>query len=368
MAIKVKVEAPDGWLRLRWTYEGRRRSLSMGMRDIPLARTLAQSKANIIEADLMTGHYDDTLKRYRPGGDGGDDGGGVKLSAIALFDRFIKGRKVDDRTVEKYRAIASKLRAYFKDQAADMSVDVADGFREWLGGSLAPISQREYIRTLSTCWAWAMKENLQPTNPWADVVKLIKVSPKQRPRPFTKTEIEAIIRGFRDSRYYAYYTDFVVFMLGTGCRTGEAIGLRWSHLSEDCGKVWIGESVTRGVRKATKTNRAREFRLTPQLQMMLLKRRPEGYRPDDLVFPSPTGKPMVDRNFRKRAWVQVLAAAGVDYRKPYSTRSTFISHSLAQRHNPMSIAQMTGHDPEVMFKHYAADIGGGLQCPDIGIL
>jgi len=31
----------------------------------------------------------------------------------------------------------------------------------------------------------------------------------------------------------------------------------------------------------------------------------------------------------------------------------------------MTIAQMAGHDPEVLFSNYAADIQGGLQLPDI---
>jgi integrase len=55
----------------------------------------------------------------------------------------------------------------------------------------------------------------------------------------------------------------------------------------------------------------------------------------------------------------------VSYRKPYNTRHTFISHALASGMNPMTIAQMAGHDPEVLFANYAADIQGGLQLPDI---
>jgi integrase len=364
MVIKVSVESHRGWLRLRWSHQGKRPVLSMGMRDNPVGRRLAQNKANIIEADLMTGNYDATLAKYRSGE---SSSAKCNLTAAALFDRFMQQRKVDPRTVEKYRAIATKLRTYFQSKPANLNLAAADGFREWLGGSLQPISQKEYVRTVKTCWDWAVREGLLQAHPWDEVLKRIKVPPKQRKRPFTKAEITAILDGFRGSHYYAHYTDLVVFFLSTGCRTGEAIGLRWSHLSEDCSKVWIGESITRGVRKATKTNKAREFQLIPQLQAMLIKRRPDSYRPDDLVFPGARGGALNDRTFRK-AWVKVLAAAGVAYRKPYSTRSTMISHALAQRANPLAIAEMAGHDPEVMYKHYAAEINGGLQCPDIGIL
>ena len=83
------------------------------------------------------------------------------------------------------------------------------------------------------------------------------------------------------------------------------------------------------------------------------------------MFPSPKGEAIDDHNFRNRAWKTVLKDAGVSYRKPYNTRHTFISHALAGGLNPMTIAQMAGHDPEVLFSNYAADIQGGLQLPDI---
>jgi integrase len=106
---------------------------------------------------------------------------------------------------------------------------------------------------------------VEPHNPWVEVVRHVKVPPKQMPKPFTKEEIGAIIQAFRADRYYSHYTDFVEFLFGTGCRTSEAIGLRWGHLSDDCSTVWIGETLSRGVRKPTKTNRARTITLTPNI-------------------------------------------------------------------------------------------------------
>jgi integrase len=359
----VRLQVREDRLSLRWSYQGGRYYLALGLYDNPLARKVAQSRANQIEADLVTGNFDTTLQKYK--GKAADAPDVCGLTAVELFDRFTKQRGVDARTLEKYAAIRSKLFGYFNGRNADIGSEAADEFRQWLDGSLAPISQKEYIGTIATCWTWAVKQNLLSASPWGEVMKRVKVPPRQRPRPFTQVEITAIIGGFRESRYYRHYTDFVLFLLSAGCRTGEAIGLRWSHLSEDCGKVWIGESVTRGVRKSTKTNKSREFRLTPGLKALLLQRRPQDYRPDDLVFPSPKGGPIDDHNFRNRAWLKVLASSNVAYRKPYNTRHTFISHALAKGVNPMAIAQMTGHDPEILFKHYAADIQGGLELPDM---
>lgn len=363
--MAVKLESFKGRLRLRWSYQGERFHYSLGLDDTQLGRTIAQGRVTQIETDIITGNFDKTLARYRTGNN--PPAPGTKVTAADLFDRFTahKSKDLDPRTVGKYQAVRSKVSSLLRDERADIDKDRADRFRLDLSKDVSADTQKAYVTRMSACWQWGIKEGLVSVNPWGEVLKRIKVPPKQKPRPFTKEEITAILAGFRQSHHYSHYGDFVEFLLSTGCRTGEAIGLRWGHLSDDCGKVWIGESVSRGVRKSTKTNKAREFGLTSKLQTLLQNRRPSGYQPEDLVFQAPKGGAIDDHNFRNRAWKTVLKEVGVNYRKPYNTRHTFISHALASGVNPMTIAQMTGHDPEVLFQHYAADIQGGLQLPEI---
>jgi integrase len=362
----VKVESFRGRLRLRWSHNSKRHVMALGLYDTSVAQKVAQAKASVIEADLVTGNFDPTLKKYKTATTEADKTS-CCITAVELFDRFTSHREkgVIERTLEKYSAVAAKVAEYFGERLADVDADSADDFRSWLAERLAPVSMKEYLALVCTCWDWGMKHDLISDNPWNEVVKRVKVPPKQQARPFNHAEITAIVEGFSKSRYYRHYTEFVTFLFSSGCRTGEVIGLRWGHLTDDCSKVWIGESVTRGVRKSTKTNKSREFRLTESLRAMLLNRRPKDWKPDDLVFPAVKGGAIDDHNFRNRAWVTVLKVAGVTYRKPYNTRHTFISHALAQGMNPMTIAKMTGHDPEILFKNYAADIQGGLQLPEI---
>lgn len=160
---------------------------------------------------------------------------------------------------------------------------------------------KERIGLLKACWEWGQKKGLVVTNPWVELAQRIKVPPKQMPKPFTREEIGAIIQAFRSDRYYHPYADYIEFLFGTGCRTSEAIGLKWKHLSDNYSTVWIGESLSRGVRKSTKTNRARTIALTPRLKAMLLDRRLTNPDPEELVFTSPTGKAINDQNFRNRA-------------------------------------------------------------------
>jgi Transposase DDE domain/Arm DNA-binding domain len=139
----VRLQVRDHRLSLRWSYQGERYYLALGVYDEPLARKVAQSRANQIEADLVTGNFAPTLNKYR--GKSTDTPNVCALIAVELFDRFTKQRGGDARTLEKYSAIATKLRDYFKGRNADIDAEAAEDFRKWLDGSLAPISQKEYI-------------------------------------------------------------------------------------------------------------------------------------------------------------------------------------------------------------------------------
>jgi integrase len=361
--VTVRVESVQGLLRLRWSYEGKRQVISLRLRDTSTNRKVAEGRAGQIQGDIDGGIYDRTLKKYK--GESAPKGG--EITAVGLFDRFMqqRGKRVKKRTAERYSAVTVKLAGFFKSRSADVDPETAEQFGIWLRESLAPSTQKGYLALVKACWAWGIGENLVTVNPWGDVLKAVKVPKTQRPKPFTVAEIDKIIEGFKGHRHYRRYTDFAIFLLGTGVRTGEAIGLRWGHLTDDCSKVWIGESVSRGVRGGTKTGEDRDFKLMPKVQAMLLTRRPEQWKPDDLVFPSARGGLMDDRSFRKRAWTKILAQVEVDYRSPYKTRHTFISHALEKRFHPMKIARMTGHNPQILFKHYASDIDDGLPMPDL---
>lgn len=177
--------------------------------------------------------------------------------------------------------------------------------------------------------------------------------------------MKAIVNAFRQSEYYHRYADFVEFLLSTGCRTGEAIGLRWKHLSDDCSNVWIGEIWTRRKQRPPKTNRDRRFALNAKVQNLLLARKSATAKPDDFVFPSLRGLGIDDHNFSQRVWKKMLKEAGVPYRKLYNTRHTFISHALESGMSPVLIAHITGHNLETLLRHYAGIVNSRPTLPEI---
>jgi integrase len=62
----VAVENVRDFLRLRWSYQGERHTLSLGLPDSKVNREVAESRAKIINGDLATGNFDPTLRKYKP--------------------------------------------------------------------------------------------------------------------------------------------------------------------------------------------------------------------------------------------------------------------------------------------------------------
>jgi len=360
MANKVGINVLRGKLRLYWSYKGDRYYIHTGLEESIVNRKVAEAQALTIEADLATSNFDPTLVKYK-----GESSRKKNKSVSLLFEQFIrfKANRVNVRTLEKYNGLLPRLTDYFGNRGADgVKERDAIAFREYLLEDLSERTTKERLGLMASCWRWAVKAKLIrcEDNPWEDIP--LKVPPKQKPRPFTDGEIKRIIEGFRQSRHFNHYVPYVRFLFGTGVRTGEAIGLLWDHVSEDCTKIWIGESYSRGCRKETKTNKARDLVISGALVDMLLERRQES----GLVFPSPRGNPIDDHNFRNRAWTKSLERGGVEYRKPYNTRHTFISHCLASGMNPVDVAAITGHDVKTLYKDYAAVIGSTPKVPELG--
>jgi integrase len=351
-------------LRLVWSYAAKRYFLYLGFPDGKTNRIVAGQKARQIEGDIATGNFDPTLKKYKPEAVLRRS----QISAVTLFERFTESKLkyLASATLAKYTAITGYFKQYFKDKPAGaIATQEAEAFTNWLITQIKLITAKDRLALIKACWRWGIDRGLIESNPWEEMTKRVKPAPKQPPKPFSLEEIGAIVQAFRTDRYYSHYANYVEFLFGTGCRTGEAIGLQWKHISDDCSTVWIGESLSRGVRKSTKTNRARTIGLTPKLQAMLLARRPADYDPDGLVFPSPKGNAIDDCNFRNRAWKTVLTRLEIDYRKPYTTRHSLVSHALDLGMNPVMVAQLTGHDVRVLYQNYAGNVNSRPRLPEL---
>ena len=247
----VVIQTIRGRLCLVWSFAGQRYFLSLNLPDTSVNRNAAVFKAKLIERDIANDLFDPTLKKYKP-----ETGQSGALSVVQLFERFKqwKATKIDPRTIEKYQCLKVRLVEYFGSRSVSLIRErEAEQFRDWMLERMKAVTVQDRLSLLRACYRWGMKQDLVKANPWEDVK--LKVPPKQAPKPFTLEEIKLLIKTFRESRYYAHYADYVEFLFGTGCRSGEAIGLRWKHVADDCSSCWVGEIVTRNKRKDPNSDR-----------------------------------------------------------------------------------------------------------------
>lgn len=356
--VEVKVNPDKGRLRLTWSLSGRRYNLYLGLEDTKTNRLKAASTKLQIEADIEQDCFDSSLVKYKICKNQGEKPS--QDTCAEAFRRWIayKSTFVDANTVSWYGQTLSYVTKLLPNTKASLLTKAeANLFTQKikeLGLHLETIKRK--IENLAAAWKWNIENNYLTikTNPWKGLSKQIKAPPPLPPEPFTQTEAKAIIDGFRAHSRYSQLTPFVQFLFGTGCRTGEAIGLRWGDLSPDCGEVTIKSQITRRRRKLPKSGKTRRFKLNSFLQNILLdlKKQAQNVSSSTLVFQW-NNLEICPKNFRSRVWITILKEVGVAYRCPYNTRHTFISHCLEKGMNPTAIAAITGHDVAVLFERYA---------------
>lgn len=365
MYIEKKGES----LRLRWRFEGHRFNLALGLKDSPMNRTYAQQVASRIEIDMQAGYFDRSLLKYRPRQLGSN---ASNISAVELFEKYsaamVKEKALAPGSLHRYRAIAANLQRYLGQKPVHLVTEAtAKDMTAAMSETLAGQTVKTYLFLLKSCWDWsAGKYQTAEVNPWNGLTSRVKAHPQQRKQPFTTGEIAAILSAFRHHPHYCHYADFVGFLVGTACRFGEAAGLRWEHLSPDFATAWIGESISRGNRKDTKTGKARTVVLSPSVRSMLANRVQSRER-QGLVFTSPKGLPINDHRFRARAWKRILEECRIEYRSPYNLRHSSISHTLAAGVNPIALAEQTGHDKKILLSTYAHAIDARSLFPDFSL-
>ena len=179
---EVSILNKDGMIQLYWRYQGKRYYFSPGLRHDSINIEVAKRRASQIKLDMLSGHFDKTLDRYRS-----DRTSSEGLGAVELFEKFIesKAQRVQPRTLDKYKGLVTWLREFFGNRTADEASAIA--FLGWLQENLEPITVRERLVLLRAGWKWGLGKKLVSSNPWSDLH--VRKPPKQPPKPFTKDEV-----------------------------------------------------------------------------------------------------------------------------------------------------------------------------------
>ena len=232
-------------------------------------------------------------------------------------------------------------------------------------------SARRLIVRLNACCKWAMQNGLIDSNPFNGMASDIKLPKSQKNEdgeinPFTAEERDSILNAIATDQFnpahsafkHSYYFPFVYFLFKTGCRSSEAVALTWKDVSKNFSSISFERSIIdtaqgRQVREGLKTQEKRKFPCNPALQEFLKSIKSDTVKASDLVFPGIKGGYLDPDAFRKYVWKRILEGLGIEYRKLYQTRHTFITLVLEFPMDAKDVAKLVGNSPEVIYKHYA---------------
>ncbi len=179
----------------------------------------------------------------------------------------------------------------------------------------------------------------------------------------------------------ARFAPLLRFLFSTGCRRGEALGLKWADVDFERSRVAIRRSLANGITTTPKSGKGRFVAMSPGLGSALLdllgQRRAEclarGWSEVPAwVFCSETGGPLDERNV-SRSWERVrrkAQKAGVRPLRLHCARHSFASLALAAGKSIRWVAEQLGHaNPELTLRVYAHVLpseGGDLSFVDFG--
>jgi integrase len=148
-------------------------------------------------------------------------------------------------------------------------------------------------------------------------------------------------------------------MVLTGLMASEIAALKPLHIRDDI--LFVEQSIVRGREKDELKNsyREREIPITGAIGEILdhAKQTANG----DYLFTMANRKNFTAELFQRRVWVPAIAAAGIPYRKPYSTRHTFAAWALTIRTDQNRLVDLMGHASKQMIFQVYGKYTKGLE-------
>ena len=355
------------WIRLRFTVEGVKFCFSPlpgaeweNVRD----RKMVEAIAEKISLDILAGNFDPTLRRYRHKSSEtpvvAPKSAAKQKTWLSLWDDWVASLSVGTATLKDHYHCCRRM----IENAGNPVISQIDWVFQF------EISASTFNRRLSmlrSAVAYGIKTGAINTSP-LEKIKNRKASLEEeetteaKKAPLNAQEVTKIINYFQER--HPNYAPFVEFLLFSGVRTGEAVGLRWKDINLDKQTIQIQQSISRErggykkVRKRPKTLQSlRSLRMSDRIYELFLRIKPEQVSPDELIFKSSHGCIIDHGNFRSQYWKPALEKLNIPYRKPYATRHTLLSEALESGLTIPQVAAIAGHkDGRMILQHYGRQI------------
>lgn len=291
--------------------------------------------------------------------DGIDSRAADKLTIADMFSRHLDSKRdLKESTLFLYR---DTFKRYIAEELGNMklsAVKYSDMKRFYnsladAGLSVATIGLVDKI--LHPIFDLAIRDGIIRTNPTSGIMREIKKGSKEDDRKrhaLTLDEQTAFIDFLTGSNLYRHWLPLFTFLLGTGCRVGEAIGLRWEDCDIKNGTISINHILIykplRGKHEfhisTPKTAKGcRTIPMLSEVKRALLQARMEQMRagifPAEIdgytgfIFTSSSGIPLIPTNIN--AAIKRIYTA-------YNQQET--EQAQRERRDPLLIRPFTAHD------------------------
>ena len=192
-------------------------------------------------------------------------------------------------------------------------------------------------------------------SPFETIHKKLPDVEKEAPVVIRFDEWQAILE-----RVDPYYKPLVEIMVMTGMIGSELAGLRKSDI--EANYINIQNAIVLNVEKKKLKNgyRKRKQSITQALRERLNEVMAQS--DSEYVFTMKGGKKFSYGSFKKTVWEKAFKAAGLEYKRPYTTRHTFAAWSLTLRVDPNRLVSLMGHASKQMVYEVYGNYVEGLEC------
>ena len=349
--MRIKIEKNRRSIQIRFSLGGQKYRFSPLKKSDwtnPQHRKICEGIAQNIELDILRGAFDPSLESYRHNPNQKNCSKiAAKLQSKSWLQIFLGWQESlglpDQTRKDHYFCLQRQI-----EKAGNPELK---NFGWFVDSDLATSTFNRRLSMLRSAVAWALSEGIINFDPLKGIKSRKSNLEEQEKieanrKPFSLEEIEMILNYFKNN--YPSYFPFVEFLLFSGVRTGEAIGLRWCDIDLNKKIINIKQNIVRErggykkIKKLPKTRQAtRSFMMSDRLYDLFLNL--ENNSVKELVFLSPDGEIIDHGNFRSKYWKPALDNLGIPYRKPYCTRHTLLSHAIESGLNPIQTAALAGH-------------------------
>jgi len=312
-------------LYLQYSVNDRVKQKSTGLDDTPANRKLIKKEViPALEAKIITGEIN------KP-----------KIKPFEYYgDMWLRSKESLKTYTEYHNIYVNQLLKVFGGKKIDeiKRGDIKE-FATIKLQSVSPKRVRKLINCIKAIFDYAIDYEHISTNP-AIAIKLPKHNP-QEIKPFAKEEVELLLKNAK-----GWFKNYLAVAFYTGARHGEIIALRWSDIDFDNLVINIDKRIKKGQIGTPKTKSS--IRKVPILKTLLpyLKNQFElcsEVKTMSVFFNPNTNRAFTDTKKLTQFWKPLLNECGLEYRRFYNTRHTFVTQMIRAGIPILDISQTIGH-------------------------